>query len=1015
VKNGKGLLYTLALLTLIAAPINACRGPGTPTNISPVADFNYSPGVPNVGRSVSFTDGSTDCDGTIVSWDWDFGDGNTSGLQNPTHAFLSPGTYIVSLTVIDNDGYISNNSRMINVSALAPTIAIGKDEAIRILVSKIIKPADSYDRVSAFMLSEPLQPGDIVKPEASSEYPISSPTWFIFIDDEPEAFFAHATRYVFIDASTGTYEVENESWLPVINNISLWNTNNINRGNLIEIYSVIDSAMLIEASSSESPIGDYGDAPDGEDAYYGIPGHFPTLFDTTNSEFDRPGGHVLNTGEETIGYGVSEEVDANDSTDPDGVPNLVDADSDERIFIILDGNQAKVAFTVSVSTRAPDITRYANMLIDFDYSGDWNESSLGPEWTVVNLEVEVSPGTSETVVTPWFSWGNQDVPTSPPWMRLALTREEISESLFSTVGGWDGSGRFQYGEIEDFLVFLTDIPPMVEPTRPPYYWPPPPPGPPPGPPPMPPPGGGGGQPPGPPKGPCGYDIQYHVIVISGGDTSKHVAQGAPIVQQSTETMTDLAADQGYNSVANLGPGKGGSSENTLENIGQAFDNLANSVSCGDYVLIYICGHGYSSDDMPGGGIALKDSGGRTQEVLEPKDTDGDGNSLADLLKKIPSCPDEDCDLDGACCHVSVVIESCFAGSFNVDGVTGEGRAVMGSSTDTESWANSEGGVYTEGFDEDSRDPDADLSEPPDGVVDPMEANESAKADVEDNNGRRGRAQEPWEDNQWCECKCPCEPGIDVDKWVWDDLFDKWVDNIYGVPGQPVRFRLELENDGECRDIIDVMAIDFLPGCLDYEANTDLYLNGRRHSSGSPDQIRGSGGGLELTWDLSDLGPLSPGDSIAIEYDAVVVEPGINLNLFYSEAHCAYEYSNIVSDEDTAAVTVMPGVPPVEETLWAGFESHAESWLDPPFCESFFDVFFEVEDLTGGIYPIIEVVLRIDGDVWHDSENISEIYYSGLVDGPAYCGEIKEIELVAMNLIGQSLVVTDSITMPPVVK
>ena len=57
---------------------------------------------------------------------------------------------------------------------------------------------------------------------------------------------------------------------------------------------------------------------------------------------------------------------------------------------------------------------------------------------------------------------------------------------------------------------------------------------------------------------------------------------------------------------------------------------------------------------------------------------------------------------------------------------------MGSSTDTEAWASSEGGVFTEGFDDDSRDPDADLSEPPDGVVDPMEANESASAGVEEN-------------------------------------------------------------------------------------------------------------------------------------------------------------------------------------------------------------------------------------------------------------------------------------------
>ena len=61
----------------------------------------------------------------------------------------------------------------------------------------------------------------------------------------------------------------------------------------------------------------------------------------------------------------------------------------------------------------------------------------------------------------------------------------------------------------------------------------------------------------------------------------------------------------------------------------------------------------------------------------------------------------------------------------------------------------------------------------------------------------------------------------------------------------------------------------------------------------------------------------------------------------------------------------------------------KSWLDPPFCKGFFDVFFEVEDLTGGIYPITELVLTLDEDIWHDSGNISEIYYSGSVDGGCY--------------------------------
>ncbi|GAH93412.1 unnamed protein product, partial [marine sediment metagenome] len=219
-----------------------------------------------------------------------------------------------------------------------PPTEIGKDEAIRILVSEIIPPASSYARISAAMLSQPLQQGDVVSSEGSGQYTIEANTWFVFIDDVPEAFFAHDTRYVFIDARTGDYDVANEMWPPLINNVSMWDTQNLGRGYLIELYSILDSPVPISAIASTAPSGDYGDAPDGQDAYYGVPGRFPTLYNTTNSKFGRPGGHTLNTGEETLRLNVSAEVDATDPNDPDGVPNLVDADSDERMYVILDGS-----------------------------------------------------------------------------------------------------------------------------------------------------------------------------------------------------------------------------------------------------------------------------------------------------------------------------------------------------------------------------------------------------------------------------------------------------------------------------------------------------------------------------------------------------------------------------------------------------------------------------------------------------------------------------------------------------
>jgi PKD repeat protein len=81
-------------------------------NQTPSASFTYAA----TNLSVSFSDGSTD-DGTIANGSWDFGDGNASSEQNPTHAYGSAGTYTVSLTVTDDQGATGSQSQSVTVSA----------------------------------------------------------------------------------------------------------------------------------------------------------------------------------------------------------------------------------------------------------------------------------------------------------------------------------------------------------------------------------------------------------------------------------------------------------------------------------------------------------------------------------------------------------------------------------------------------------------------------------------------------------------------------------------------------------------------------------------------------------------------------------------------------------------------------------------------------------------------------------------------------------------------------------
>jgi photosystem II stability/assembly factor-like uncharacterized protein len=85
--------------------------PPPPLNRPPVASFDFL----TSGLSVAFTDTSTDPDGTVVSWLWDFGDGTTSSGQDPSHVFPGADTFHVRLTVTDNEGATDDALRFIVV------------------------------------------------------------------------------------------------------------------------------------------------------------------------------------------------------------------------------------------------------------------------------------------------------------------------------------------------------------------------------------------------------------------------------------------------------------------------------------------------------------------------------------------------------------------------------------------------------------------------------------------------------------------------------------------------------------------------------------------------------------------------------------------------------------------------------------------------------------------------------------------------------------------------------------
>lgn len=123
----------------------------------PTASFNFT----TSNLTVDFTDTSTDNNGAVVEWSWDFGGDGTSTEQNPTHTFSSEGTFSVTLTVTDNTGESGTTSQNVTVTSggggggggttmhiESITTAVTRDGSDRLVEATILIHDDNGDPVS---------------------------------------------------------------------------------------------------------------------------------------------------------------------------------------------------------------------------------------------------------------------------------------------------------------------------------------------------------------------------------------------------------------------------------------------------------------------------------------------------------------------------------------------------------------------------------------------------------------------------------------------------------------------------------------------------------------------------------------------------------------------------------------------------------------------------------------------------------------------------------------------------
>ncbi|MCK4225768.1 hypothetical protein KAX29_02625 [candidate division WOR-3 bacterium] len=104
---------------------------------------------------------------------------------------------------------------LFGIFSCSRTAVISLKEAEEIVLKEILE--NNTEGKAVYELPTLMESGTVVKPryDGDKEYIAKKDCWFFFIDDDPEAYWSHHCRYVFVYyRGNGEYEVINEKWWP---------------------------------------------------------------------------------------------------------------------------------------------------------------------------------------------------------------------------------------------------------------------------------------------------------------------------------------------------------------------------------------------------------------------------------------------------------------------------------------------------------------------------------------------------------------------------------------------------------------------------------------------------------------------------------------------------------------------------------------------------------------------------------------------------------------------------------
>ena len=234
--------------------------------------------------------------------------------------------------------------------------------------------------------------------------------------------------------------------------------------------TITDLASAPQCIPDQDVTGDVGDAPDSTNhpaipmtAYTGVSAAFPVVYDVSTGSPQGP-IHWVTGGDSWLGAGISDEFDADQLPDSDGLvnidPNLNASDRDGAddgvVFPVSLPQCAQTQLSVRVRVVGATMTRYVNAWIDFNRDGDWADTmscvdgggqlQTVSEWVAPDVVTNLGMG-AHNIATPSF-WAID--PGDDTWLRVTL-----AEAMSPGSDGRGANEGFEIGETEDYLLHKT--------------------------------------------------------------------------------------------------------------------------------------------------------------------------------------------------------------------------------------------------------------------------------------------------------------------------------------------------------------------------------------------------------------------------------------------------------------------------------------------------------------------------------------------------------------------------------